>query len=320
MAGSAALGTEQRSARKTNPLFRRTVATGVVGAAVTASTLLGAGSAAAAGSVVIESCTGTSDSSAFGQPIVASPSALDDKVEQATLLAYPLRFDLAKQAREEFLTTGTVELGAVTEDTQTFSGQALADAFTSRVSGMSTISERSEDVNNHMRNLAILGCPGGARVPGQDPPPPPPPPEPEKPTSQPAPPPETSPSTSEEEQGAPPPSLPPFTGFGAYPGSGAPSAVRAVPPDWAYAPGTLPPWARSQFGQVPGLNPDVGRLLPQPSDKHKQARDEEVREAGNAESMPADVSKRVALPVLIGAIALALVTAALVRTWVLRRD
>ena len=311
--GKSAAFDEGAGQRKPNPLFRRTLATGVAGVELTASSFLGAGIASAAAPALIESCTGTTGSSEYGQPIEASPSALDDKVEQATLLAYPLRFDLAKQARQEFRSTGSVPLGSVTEKTRTFSGETLAGAFASHITSLSTIKEHSDEVNTHVRDLAIVGCLGGARVSGQAPPPPPPSSQPERPTSKPAP--STSPSVGRDHAGSPPPSPPPSTPD-AYPAGTVPAAVNAVPPDWAYLPGTLPPWAQ----QVPGLGPDVGGLRAQPPDQRKQARDDEVRAAGNAESMPADVSKRVALPVLIAAIALAIVTAALVRTWVLRRN
>lgn len=324
-AGAVGTGaSHRRSTSQCNPLIRsnalrRVVATGIVGAAVTASTVLGAGSASAAGAAVVDSCTGKAESSEFGQSILASPSALDAKVEESMLLVFPLQFDLAEQARQEFLNSGSVSLGTVTEDQQSFSGRELADAFTGQVSSLSSAGDRTDAVGSNFRNLATLGC-LGAQVPGQErPAPPPPEPAPEEPVPQPPP---------EQEASAPPPESPEASEgalaagatSGSYSAYGAAAPVRVLPPDYTSVPGSLPPWAQARPGQVPGLSPDVGDLLRQSeTKKNEDARNAEVRAVGKAEALPTDVSNRVALPVLIAAISLAALTSALVRTWVLRR-
>ncbi|MCX2731334.1 hypothetical protein OOZ19_13895 [Saccharopolyspora sp. NFXS83] len=315
-----------------NPLIRRSrasrsglgrvLAAGTVGALVTASSLLGAGTAGAAGSVVVEKCGGTTDSTEFGQSILASPATLDDKVHQATLLVFPFGFDVADQAKEEFAGTGAISLGTVTEETQKFSGKNLAQAFTPQIDGLSSLQGRGAEVSKHVRNLAALGC-FGAKVTGQEQPAPPPPspsPEPE-PTEPPAPPSSGQPTAPGVQPTAPGSAVPSVPGYG----TGAPVVV--VPPSYASGapgmPGALPPWAQAQFGAVPGFTPYVGDLREQAAAREREraehAAQEEVRAAGKAEALPMGQGNRVALPVLIAAISLAGVTAALVRTWVLRR-
>lgn len=308
-------------------LVGRAMAVGAAGAVVTAGTFFGAGTAQAAESAVVEKCSGTTDSTEFGQSIVATPGTLDEKVEQAVLVVFPLRFDLAEQAREEFAGTGSIDLGTVTEQTQEFSGEELADEFGSQIEGLSAVGDKGPEVAAQVRNLAALSCLGGAKVPGQEKPAPPPPPPPEpSPTEEPAPPSTTEPSppTSEESSSA---VVVPDTSSSPDYGAGAPVVV--VPPSYGSAsPGTLPPWAKTQFGAAPGFSPNVGNLLEQSAaaqrqqaeQQRKQAEEREVRAAGRAETLPAGQDNRVALPVLIAAISLAGVTAALVRSWVLRRS
>lgn len=302
---------------------RRLAAAGVVGAAVTATGLVGAVHASAAGSVVVDTCTEQAPSSEFGQPIVAAPEALDAKVKQAALLVFPLQFDRADRARQQFLGTAPVPLGSVTEQDQDFSGPELADALAGRIAELPALDGRGDAVNFHVRNLASVGCIGGAEVPGQPEPRPAPPPEP------PAEPPPAqqesasgqptsrasgsagsvggeSPAETSSQEPRPAPSATSFT-----PGP----AKRVVPPDYSYVPGSLPPWSKTRFGQAPGQNPAVGDLLA----GERKTRQEQVRAAGRAESLPGNPGSRVALPVLVAAIALAGVTSALVRTWVLRR-
>ncbi|WP_243790540.1 hypothetical protein [Saccharopolyspora gloriosae] len=312
-----------------NPLIRRSraglgrvLAAGTVGALVTASSLLGAGSASAAGSAVIDQCTGTTDSTEFGQNILASPNTLDDKVHQATLLVFPFGFDIADQAKAEFDGSGAINLGTVTSETQKFTGKNLAQAFTPQIDGLSALQGRGAEVSKHVRNLAALGC-FGAKVTGQEQPAPPPPapePEPEpEPTEQPTPPPSSEQPTE--------PGVQPTAPGSAVPGYGTGAPVVVVPPSYASGapgmPGALPPWAQARFGAVPGFEPNVGDLRAQAAEQERQraeqAAQEEVRAAGKAEALPMGQSNRVALPVLIAAISLAGVTAALVRTWVLRR-
>lgn len=302
-----------------SPLVRRTLASGLVGVALTASTLLGAGSAAASETVLVEQALAIVDATP-GQQVAIAPSTMDSKVREAVLLAMPLDFDAAGQAAEQFAAQGPIMLGSVSEGNTFYSGGEIAEAAKSRISQLGLPEDRTGAVADHFGTLVSLGNAVTVRAEAEEPPPPPPEPEPEPTpppdTTQPSP--DTQPPSSPDNGG----SASPYSGFlpnavpGVYPQPGA-----AGPPNYAYTPGQLPAWAQSQFGQVPGMSPDVGSLLRQ---SQQQQRDKEhrdaVRAAGNAEAMPTEASKRVALPVLIAAISLAAVTAALVRTWVLRRQ
>lgn len=82
----------------------------------------------------------------------------------------------------------------------------------------------------------------------------------------------------------------------------------AVPGEFAPSPGVL------YGGSVPGYSPQVGNLNALVPDS------DGVQTAGRAQALPGVVGGGgVAIPVLIAVLALAGVTAALVRTWVLRR-
>ncbi|MDR7302178.1 hypothetical protein [Haloactinomyces albus] len=332
----------QRNAPSRPGALRRATAAGVVGAAITAGGLAGAGQAAAADPeaadpvavdpVAVDTCTGQAASDSFGQSIVASPEALDAKVEQATLLVFPLQFDRAEQAKKEFLDAAPVSLGSVTEKDQSFSGAQLADALAPRVANLSTLDDKADEVNRHVRNLAALGCISGADVPGQDKPDP-------SPSPSPKPEPEhgsesattsAQPRTTSQKQptarSGTPTSKAPADGAAAptpLSGTAAPPDARSmVPSDYAYVPGSLPPWSQTRFGRAPGLSPEVGSLLPpEPTGEEpkRQTRRERIRAVGNAEALPTGKRARIALPVLLAAISLAGVTSALVRTWVLRR-
>lgn len=317
---SRALSASSRIPRPGRRALRRLAAAGLVGSALTASGLVGGVTATAAGPVVVDTCTEEAPSTTFGQPIVAGPDALDAKVKQATLLVFPFQFDRADKARQQFLNTAPVPLGNVTEQDQSFSGTQLADALAPRIASLPALEDKGDTVNWHVRNLAALGCISGADVAGQPEPAPAPPPSTQPPADQPPPSqpqpdptsqqPETTSGTSGPGTAAPDPAPLP-SGKSFTPGP----AKRVVPPDYAYVPGSLPPWSETRFGQAPGQNPAVGDLLPGDG----KARQEQVRAAGSAKPLPADPSSRVALPVLVAAVALAGVTSALVRTWVLRR-
>ena len=96
-----------------------------------------------------------------------------------------------------------------------------------------------------------------------------------------------------------------YSGIPAVP---APSANLAVPPDLRYAPDASLPQKPPSF-----------EILGGGSDVQSNARPR-VREAGNANALAAPASpERVQLPMLLAVVALAVVTAGLVRTWVMRR-
>jgi hypothetical protein len=95
--------------------------------------------------------------------------------------------------------------------------------------------------------------------------------------------------------------------YGNIPAAQAPAAGIALPPELRYAPSAA----------VPGQAPGVGVLG---ADQAPQAQPE-VRNAGNADPLAADSNPpgNVQLPMLLAVVALAAVTAGLVRSWVLHR-
>ena len=96
--------------------------------------------------------------------------------------------------------------------------------------------------------------------------------------------------------------------YGGVPAVPAPSADLAVPPDLRYPPEASLPQKPPSF-DILGGGSDM-----QSNDRPR------VREAGNANALAAPAGpERVQLPMLLAVVALAMVTAALVRTWVMRR-
>lgn len=303
------------------PRARRAAALSAVGAAVLASGLAAASPAAAADEVVLNKCSEDAESSAFGQPILASPHALDAKVHQATLLIFPLQFGRADRAQQQFLNTAPVDMGSVAETTRSFSGTDLADALAERVSGLPALEGKGDAVNWHVRNLASVGCLGGVDVAGH----PKPDPETTEPPSSDSPRPPARDTHDPAPGGNPAPETPNNTPSGPTPGTAPPvdsdytpaPAERVTPSNYSYVPGSLPPWSDTRFGDAPGRQPEVGDLLKESESRTKQRKD--IREAGSAKALPSEAGDRVALPVLLAAISIAGVTSALIRTWVLRR-
>ncbi|SDP80476.1 hypothetical protein SAMN04487905_109143 [Actinopolyspora xinjiangensis] len=317
-------------ARKRAPAaLRRAAAATVAGAVVATSGFLGGGVAAAADPVVIGTCTEDVTSTEHGQPIVVSPRALDSRVKDAAGLTFPFDFDRIERIHQQFLETAPVPVGEVAEEERHFSGSDLADALAERVAGLPAVEGRGETMNFHVGNLALT-CFGGVNVPGQPKPEPepsdPPPSTPEQPTT-------TPPSESGEPDRTPEnqPSEPPRQdrdpagdegnrqseqgSGGARSNHSAGSAEQVAPSEYAYVPGSLPPWSDSSFGETPGGKATTGDL--RETERHNQQN--RVREAGSAHALPTGSGRRVALPVLLAAVSLAGVTAALIRTWVLRR-
>lgn len=100
-----------------------------------------------------------------------------------------------------------------------------------------------------------------------------------------------------------------YSGIPAVP---APQAGIAVPPDLRYPPAAALPQQVPDFSVLGGSQNPGG----QPPGQHP-----DVRNAGNAEQLAAPAPPdHVQLPMLVAVVALAGVTAALVRTWVLRRS
>ncbi|WP_433870678.1 hypothetical protein [Saccharopolyspora sp. CA-218241] len=322
--------------RRAHPLIkptalRRTVAAGLGGAVLAAGGLLGAAPAAAAAEPLVISTAWSIVDAEPGQDVVIDPETMDFKLRRAVELAMPLRLGAAAEASERFLALGTIPLTTAEAGRSFFSGRDVAEAAEDRLARIGLPEDRVEAARWHFVNLVSLGNAITVRAePAEEPPP----------SSEPAPPPTTQPPGTEPPTTEPPdtaPAAPPQAQTSA-PGTsaaGTPPTTAQVPaasgalggivPDYTYVPGSLPPWAHAEFGQVPGSDPRVGDLLAESREQQRQQEQrqqeqrEEVRAAGQAQAMPTEVAERVALPVLVAAVALAVATAALVRTWVLRR-
>ncbi|GAA2814004.1 hypothetical protein [Saccharopolyspora taberi] len=306
-------GADRRSG--VNPLIRRGAAAGLVGLAMTASTFLCTGTAAA-DTLVVDRSLAIVEATP-GQSIAVSPKTLDFKVREAVLLAMPLNFGAADKASDRFAALSPIPLGTADEGRTFFSGGDIARAAKPKIAEIGLPEDKVDAVSWHFGNLVSIAnaLTVNAEAAEEPPPPPKPSPRPEpQPAPQPAPP---APAPPVESSAAPPPQavLPPPE----YPSAGGSTPYRAVPGAYTYVPGSLPPWAR--YGQVPGFTPDVGTLTkPWAEQQKEREQQEQVRAVGNAEALPTAGGKRVALPVLLAAVSIAALTAALVRSWVLRRQ
>ncbi|MEV0703633.1 hypothetical protein AB0I53_37740 [Saccharopolyspora sp. NPDC050389] len=307
---------------KPNPLVRpnalgRTVSAGLVGLAITASTFLGASTAFAADPLVVDQPLAIVDAEP-GQQITIAPSTLDFKVREAVLLAMPLAFGPADDAAEKFGDLTPISLGAAPEGRTFYSGNDIAKAAAPRLAEIGLPAGKVDAVTWHFTNLVSLGnalTVKAAKPAVEQPPPSPQPPPTEKPQPAPNPQPSTNPPPPSSTLPPPTPPQPALT-----PNGGAPAALSVLPPSLRDLQGGSLPWAQARYGQVPGLTPDVGDLAKQSQEQQKaREQQEEIRAAGKAEALPTEVTDRVAAPVLLAAISLAVVTAALVRSWVLRR-
>lgn len=300
-----------------NPLIKpevrgRTLSAGLVGLVLTASTLLGAGTAQAADPLVVDRALAIVDA-VPGQQVAVKPSTLDFKVREAVLLAMPLAFGQAKDAGDRFAELNPIPIGAAPEGRTFYSGKDIAEAAGPRIAEIGLPEDKVDSVRWHFTNLVSIGnaVTVHAEAPEEEAPPPPPqqpppPPPPAPPTGTPAPP-EPSPALLPPD----PTTLVPQLG-------GAPSAMSLLPPELR---GSELTWVQGHYGRAPGMTPDVGDLVKQTEEQQK-ARElqNEVLAAGRAEALPTEVTERVAIPVLLASITLAVATAALVRSWVLRRQ
>ncbi|MGW1678804.1 hypothetical protein [Saccharopolyspora sp. NPDC002376] len=303
-----------------NPLMKpkvrnRGLSAGIVGLAMTASTFLGAGTAQAADMLIVDKALAIVDAEA-GQQVAVAPSTMDFKVREAVLLAIPLAFGPAKDASKRFAALSPIPIGTASEGSTFYSGKDIAKAAGSRLSEIGLPEDKVDSVRTHFTNLVSLGNAVTVRVPKNEEEPPPPPSSSEKP----APPPD--PTTGKTPPPAPRQALPPPDPAPALPQpGGAPTAMSILPPDLR---GSALTWAQGSYGKAPGMTPNVGDLVQQAkhAQEQQQAREQqdEVRAAGKAEALPTEVTERVAVPVLLASIALAVATAALVRSWVLRRQ
>ncbi|SEG96327.1 hypothetical protein SAMN02982929_06371 [Saccharopolyspora kobensis] len=297
-----------------NPQVRgRALSAGLVGLVLTASTFLGAGTAHAVDPLVVDSPLAIVKA-VPGQQVTVKPSTLDFKVREAVLLAMPLAFGRAKEAGDRFAGLSPIPLGTAPEGRTFYSGKKIAEAAAPRLAEIGLPEDKVDAVRWHFTNLVSIGnaVTVNAEAPEEEPPPPPP------PAQQPPPPPPPSPAPGTPAPPEPSPALlpPDPTTFVPQPG-GAPTAMSLLPPELR---GSSLTWAQGHYGQAPGMTPNIGDLVKQTEERKAREQQDEVLAAGKAEALPTEVTERVAVPVLLASIALAVATAALVRSWVLRRQ
>lgn len=305
--------------------------------------LVGSGTAAAAEPIVIGSCA-TSVKGVPGQPVSLAPGAVLGVVTDAVRAVPVLGPPLAGAANQAFAALPPIPIGALPNGTGHITGATIANAVVAELKKIPLLGPVLGAVVNSVRSTLTSVCEvtvtgaNAVAAPVQDT------------AAKVA---DTSEQVTEQllpERGAGPgPGTPggetpggtPGTGGGPAPGGGMPAPNQPpvgglAPGDWSLYPEGLAGLARSPLdfygsipfaepglfapspgvrygGSVPGYSPQFGILgTDDPTDDGVQA-------AGRAEALDPPQGQRIELPVLLAVLALSMVTAALVRTWVLRR-
>ncbi|MBM7770985.1 hypothetical protein JOD54_001189 [Actinokineospora baliensis] len=307
-----------------------------------AGVLAGAGTAAAAPPIVVGSCA-TTIQGAPGTPISLSPTAVLDPVLRVVNAVPLLGPTLSGGVRSAVTSMGNIPLGVIPAANSTISGTTIASAavpqikdaiskvpligqaLTGIVSGVqgalttgcaitvtvvNTVTAPIQDGAGAVAGAVEKGAAALPLVPGT-------PGVPNKPGTNPSPGTGGNPQTPPGTPGGPntsvvgginPGSLPLY-GSGLALGRSPMSDYSGVP--YAQA-GLFSPSPGIRYGgSIPGYAPQFGILGTGDADG--------VQAAGHAEALDAPNSRGVGLPVLLAVLALSGVTAALVRTWVLRR-
>lgn len=328
--------------------MRRRVGTIAAGLALvlggaSAALLTGATTAAAAEPVVIGDCS-TTVSGAPGTPISLAPSAIAQPVMDVVRGLDPLRL-VSPSVQRALDTMPPIPIGAIQTADGVISGGTIAKAVTDRLPLGSLLNVLLSPVTNTLTSLCKVTTDavnavaepiqeGGEAVggaveegvkkvlPGA------------KPPTGPGAPGGGTPGGGTPGGGTPGGGNPGGTPGGSNPlpgvsnpilgggtGLGAPplyNGLGRVPRDFyggipAFAPGLFSPSPAVRYGgAVPGYTPEFGIL-------GGDSGGDGVQAAGHAEAIGAPGGNRIALPVLLAVLILSGVTAALVRTWVLRR-
>ncbi|WP_018684301.1 hypothetical protein [Actinokineospora enzanensis] len=320
----------------------------------TASLLAGSGPAAAAPPPVVVGSCATTIQGAPGTPIALSPTAVLDPVLRIVNAVPLIGPGLSGQVRSALAGMGDIPLGAIPGTNSTISGSTIAAAAVPRIqsalSGIPVLGPVLGGVIGQVQSTLATGCAitvtvvnsaaapvqsgagavagaveqGAAAlpslpnlIPGA----------PGVPTK-----PGTNPGTNPGPGGTPQPGGTPG-GSGGLPGANSqviggllPGGLPLYGSDLGFGRSPMTDYSSIPFssaglyspapgvrygGAVPGYSPQFGILGSGDADG--------VQAAGHAEVMDAPASRGIELPVLLAVFALAGVTAALVRTWVLRR-
>lgn len=310
--------------------------------AVSLATLLAGGTASAAEPIIVGSCA-TSVQGAPGQPVSLAPAAVLDTLFDVVRAIPFLGPPIAAKAKAAFAALPPIPIGAIPDGTGYITGGTIANAVVAEFKklklgilgdlltqavtnlqaaltqgctvtmtgvnaaaapvqdGAAAVADASEEAVAKVVPGSSGGSSGGGSTGGGSNP-------------------GTTPSTGGS-SGTPAPNQPVTGGLGGLgldlyqPGlwdygrspmadySNIPFARAGL---WAPSPGVR------YGGGVPGYSPEFGIVGDTPAD-------DGVSVAGRAEAMSPPQSQRVEFPVLLAVLALSGVTAAMVRTWVLRR-
>lgn len=314
----------------------------------TAGLLAGSGTAAAAEPIVIGSCAASVEGRP-GQPVALAPAAVLRVVTDAVRAVPILGPPLAGAAGQAFAALPPIPIGALPHGEGYITGGTIANAVVAQlkkipllgpvlaavvktvqsvlsagcgvaVKGVNTVTapvqdgaDAVADASENATAKVIEGLPGlpgspggGGGAPGGG-----------GGTNNPGP----GPGVGGGGGGMPAPNQPPLGGlsgvgldlyqpglwnFGRSPMADYSNIPFARPGLWAPSPGVR------YGGGVPGYSPEFGIVGDTPPD-------DGVSVAGRAEAIDPPASQRVELPVLLAVLVLSCVTAALVRTWVLRK-
>ncbi|WP_326919726.1 hypothetical protein [Actinophytocola sp.] len=303
--------------------------------------LAGSATAAAAPPIVIGDCS-TSVQGAPGTPVSLSPSAVLGVVVDAVRAVPLLGPPLAGAARDAFAALPPIPIGALPTGTGYITGGTIANAVTAQLRQipllgpvLSAVVASVQSTLTSMCGVTVTGV-NAAAAPVQDG--------------------AKSVADASEQATGQLPGTSPGPGGGA-PGTGGPSTGApggGTPGDGGVAP-TMPGPNQPVLGGVPGSGMDLGRFLwtgrspmslygsipfarpglfvPSPGVRYGGSVSgytpqfgilgsddaDGVQAAGHAEALRPPGGNKIALPVLLAVFALSGVTAALVRTWVLRK-
>ncbi|RBM23707.1 hypothetical protein DI005_01830 [Prauserella sp. PE36] len=299
-------------------MTRKVLTTAAIAAAITGGSVLTAGTAAAA-IPSAESCT-AAVTGPIGEVVTVNGAAVKDLVKRGAqeaksiIVVHDLTIwpdHLAREIAKETLTVGSVPEAQGGNVSGAVIGTAVRNALKDEA-GLGALNSTKQKTLDTIANKVAGNC--GLSVfasnyvaPTTNPP-----------ASQPGAAPTTAPGTPAGSPAAAPgvpmgsggAAVPPrdYSGLPVASAPNAPSAGIAVPPGLRYPPSSGVPGS-AEFGILgadTGNGADTGQA--------------DVRNAGNADALAAPASaSQVQLPMLLAVVALAGVTAALVRTWVLRR-
>lgn len=293
--------------------FGRKAGTATALAALVGGGALLTGGTASATTAVADGCTG-SLSGAMGTPVAITGASVQELVKRGANEAGTLA--VGDWAASDIAKVPTIEIGQVPEAASgSIDGDVVGTAVRGAVEDTGTLGlglDRGATLDNIEHKVAG-SC--GLTVQASDY---------QAPQPQPQPSPQPEPGAP-----VPPPNTPTPELTSALPAGGGTGDARAPRRDYSNIPTATPGNAPPPSVRYPEGNPIPGMQAPQFDVLDQQnagaapqpGPGSEVRNAGNADSLAApDAStKTVQLPMLFAVVALAGVTAALVRTWVLRR-